>query len=233
MLPLFSMQEILTNNEVTAPLFEAVQRQQLFNTFVTYGMFISAALIAIARFIRPSIFQTLLRVVLNNQMLDQIIRENYNTLRLTDFMLLINFWLTCSMGSVLFLNNLNISLLLHIIWPILIHVFFMAPLFGVSFVSGDTHFRKENSYNLFLVPQFVGLVILPIIILAHLNMSMIPLFSWFFFFAITVLLLYLNWRGIVFAFQQGISLYYIILYICTLEILPISIVYLTIIGVRG
>ena len=227
------MNELLTHDESIWPLFEAVQRQQVFNSFVTYGMFVSATLIALARYIRPSIFQTLLRVLTNNQVLEQIVRENYNTIRLTDFMLLVNFWLTCSMSSMLFLHQLNSLFIFHLAWPILIHVFFMAPLFGVSFISGSANFRRENSYNLFLFPQFVGLVLLPIIIVAHLNIPLIPVFTWLFFTVIGLLLLYLNWRGIIFAFQQGISLYYIILYICTLEILPIVAVYLTAVGARG
>lgn len=232
MLPLFRMNDILTYNHDFWPLFEALPRSEFVNSVVNYGVFASFLLIALSKFYKPQVFQILLRVSLRNNSLDQIIRENYNSLRVPDFLLLLNFWWTCSMGSVLFFNVAGIPFFVHLIWPIALHLSILIPLGVVSFLTGNRSIKKENVYNLFLIPQFFGIIFLPIIIIGHLNAELMIPMTWLFLGLTGLLFFYINIRGIVFAFQQGISLYYIILYICTLEILPLTVLFYAFVGIR-
>lgn len=232
MLPLFRMNDILTYNHDFWPLFEALPRSAFSNSLVNYGVFASFFIIALTKSLKPTIFQTLFKVSIRNNSLNQIVRESYNSLRFSDFLLLINFWWTCSMGSILFYDVNSIPLVVHLIWPILLHLFLVIPLGGISFITGSRSIVKENVYNLFLLPQFFGIVFLPIIVIGHLNGELMIPMAWLFLSLLGLLFLYINLRGILFAFQQGISLYYIILYICTLEILPLTVLFYAFVAIR-
>ena len=223
MLPLFCMNDIFTSHNDIWPLFEAVPREELTNSILSYGVFVSFVLLAIAKIAKPSVFQVLAKVFLRNSSINQLMRENYNTLRVTDFVLLLNFWLMCTLGSIFYLNIKDVPLLIHVLWPIVLHVCLLLPLFVMSFVSGAKVIIRENVFNFFLVPQFFSLILLPIVLIGHLNVEIIVPLGWSFLIIVVLMYLYINVRGIVFAFRSGISLYYIILYICTLEFLPLSV----------
>jgi len=226
------MNDILIYNHDFWPLFEALPRSVFSNSLVNYGVFASFFMIALTKAFKPSIFQVLFKVSFRNNSLNQIIRESYNSFRFSDFLLLINFWWTCSMGSILFYDLGNIPLVIHLIWPILLYLFLLIPLGVISFVTGNRSIIKENVYNLFLLPQFFGIIFLPIIVIGHLNGELMIPMAWLFLILVGLLFLYINLRGILFAIQQGISLYYIILYICTLEILPLTVLFYAFVAIR-
>lgn len=236
MLPLFRMNDILTYNHDFWPLFEALPRTAFSNSLVNYGVFASFLIIALAKFYKPSIFHILLKVGVKNNALNQIIRESYGSFRFPDFLLLINFWWTSTMGSVLFYDiaeiPFEIPFIWHLIWPVLLQLFLFIPLGAISFISGNQSIIKENIYNIFLLPQLFGILFLPIIIIGHLNGELMIPMGWVFACLVSFLFFYINLRGFLFAIQQGISLYYIILYICTLEILPLTVLFYAFVAIR-
>ena len=82
----------------------------------------------------------------------------------------------------------------------------------------------ELVFNMMLFHNVLGMILLPVATI-H---SMVPAFGLFALFIVPALivLFYLMSivRSIYFAFREGISIFYLILYLCTLEILPILLV---------
>lgn len=217
------MFDILTYDHDMWPLFEAVKRSEGTQAIINYGIFFALILISVAKFVRPEIFSALFRILIRNNSINQVIRENYGAVHFSDFLLLINFWLVTSMGSLLFFGGINIPFFVHLLWPVAVQLFFMIPLVLVGFVTGKKSVIRENGFNLVLLPQLLGLLLLPIVVVGHLNSSLIVPAGWAFFVCNALFILFINIRAIFFGLQQGIPLYYIILYICTLEILPLNV----------
>jgi hypothetical protein len=211
-------------------VFVATPRVETSDSVLTYGIFASLLVIALSRLYKPSIFEILVRVVFRNQSVLQLVREYYNIITVTDFLLLINFFGIVGMGSVLFVQFPEIPYFVHFVWPLVLFLALLFPLAITSFVTGESVVFRENRYNLFLVPQIVSILVLPMVIIGHLNPELIEILQNLFFGVLGLLFLYLNLRGIVFSLQQSISWYYIILYICTFEILPLTVIFYGFVG---
>jgi hypothetical protein len=214
------MNDILAQNTTLWPLFEAVPRDVSSNTMVNVGIFISLLFIALAKLYKPAIFSVLLKMFINNDSLNQHVREHFNTFNISDFWLLLNFWWVSGMGCVLFFNDGNTTFWLPFFFGMILHLFLLVPLFLVSYISGCSVVRQENSFNLFFLPQLLGVIFLPLVVIGYLNPSLFDYVGWGIFVLSIVLIAYINLRGIIFGIKHSIPLYYIILYICTLEILP-------------
>lgn len=81
---------------------------------------------------------------------------------------------------------------------------------------------SEYRYNIFLIGKVSGLILLPFIALAAYNATSYRKEVLIIAGMILLLLLFYRWfRGVRNAFQMRISPFYIILYFCTLEILPL------------
>lgn len=95
-------------------------------------------------------------------------------------------------------------------------------------ILGSIFSKRETTgelvFNMMLYHNVLGLILLPIATV-H---SMVPAFAPFSLFVVPVLIIlfYLMsiLRSIFFAFREGISIFYLILYLCALEILPILLV---------
>jgi hypothetical protein len=211
-------------------LFVATSRPETTDVVLTYGIFLSLIVIALSRLYKPTIFEILFRVVMRNQSVLQLVREHYNVITITDFLLVVNFFGIVGMGSVLFLP-IELNYFVHFIWPVGLFIYLMLPLALTSFITGEPIIFRENRYNLFLLPQLVSLLLLPLVIIGHLNNELIPDLQGVFIGVLALLFVYLNVRAVIFSLQQAISWYYIILYICTLEILPLTVLFYGFVGV--
>ena len=103
-------------------------------------------------------------------------------------------------------------------------VYFFMQQFFLVFVGGiigrmKAIFHVIRNHN--IVHQVLGLSLFPLILMWVLNDLNSSLFPWLFFVLILLFQMYKIFRGFVIAIRQNFEWYYIILYLCTLEILPI------------
>lgn len=210
-------------------MFVVTSRAETSDPVLTYGIFLSLIVIALSRLYKPTIFEILFRVVVRNQSVLQLVREHYNLITVTDFLLVLNFFGIVGMGSVLFIP-IELNYMVHFIWPVGLFIYLMLPLAICAFITGEATIFRENRYNLFLLPQLVSLLILPLVIVGHLNSEMVANLQSVFLGILSLMFLYLNIRAVIFSLQQSISWYYIILYICTLEILPLTVLFYGFVG---
>jgi len=212
-------------------LFIASPRANPVDTSITIGLVISILLVALAKWYRADVFMFLKNIFFRNNLVSQVVKDNYKLKHLGDYLLLINFWVLCVLGGLLMYRhpvNLdysqNIPIWFTFTWPILFFVWQIIGFLSVAFVTGFKAIRQENILNLVLIPQFIGLILLPLVLVWHLNLMHATIFSSIFLLILAFLFFYLVFRGIIFSIRQSVPLYYIILYLCTLEILPLIVV---------
>lgn len=116
---------------------------------------------------------------------------------------------------------------LYLIVLVVVNAYFMVKIL-IYKILGSVFSQRETTgelvFNMMLYNNILGLILLPVSTI-H---SMVPAFGAFSLFIVPVLiaLFYLMSliRSIYFAVRVGISIFYLILYLCTLEILPILLV---------
>ncbi len=115
----------------------------------------------------------------------------------------------------------------YLIIFVVVNVYFMLKILLYKML-GSVFSQRETTgelvFNMMLFHNVLGMILLPVATI-H---SIVPAFGLFALFIVPSLiaLFYLMSiiRSIYFAFREGISIFYLILYLCTLEILPILLV---------
>src|SRR5690606_38333121 len=104
-----------------------------------------------------------------------LIRENYNTIRIIDFFLLANFFIITSIGSLYLYNVDYISKIIHLTWPVLMVLLALVSLYIIALITGERDIFKDNYFHFFLLPQFFGIILTPLLIVGFFHPEYINL----------------------------------------------------------
>lgn len=216
-----------SGNEVPASLS---LRSEHVAIVATSLLALSFFVIALARISSRQMMYGMFRAVYKNKQLEKIVQEEYSLNNLSSFFLIVNYVISGS--AMLFLSlpsksTIDLWMVLALV-PIPFLMVFL-PWFTLSFtgaLTGEKNMVWESKVNTILFAHFTGLIYSLILLLWAFNMQWsgifvriflgVTLFTWFYRFL----------RGFIFAFGKGAPWYYIILYFCTLEILPFALCYL-------
>jgi hypothetical protein len=90
----------------------------------------------------------------------------------------------------------------------------------VEFISGEIGITKAIKLTNWAICKFLGILFSLLVLLWIFNDKNAGVFGYILLAILTVCYAYRIIRGIIFAFSKGISWYYIILYFCMFEIIP-------------
>ncbi len=210
---------------------ELTPRFQSWEWLVGYVLFVAFIALSITRFARAEIYKSL---VLANGKIDGVVsfvRETMPVLKPSSLLLVLNYFLSAGAICYLYIQNnerihLNNEALVFLL-PIGLLAWNIFSLLLTSWLSGAPDVFAGPVVFKIIGAQFLGL----------------------FYFIGAVLWLFISEQGILFAqialilffvetgfrvvksifivLKQGVSWYYIILYLCTLEILPLLMIYFT------
>lgn len=221
------MFSIVQNNSNSIPSALNL-RAENYTLYVLLFIIVSILLIALAKLSNSKTFKILLEVNTKGATIEQYLRENMRTGSLASIALLINyyavifvlFFLTLKNGYHL---NLSISLTISVIAPISLLIYDMIGIVFIGLITGE--FKRLKSILLVTITtnQITGIVLFLLALFWTLN----PQFGALFFkLSVSIFLIKVLFRiikGIYIILNNGVSLYYIILYFCTLEILPLMV----------
>jgi hypothetical protein len=200
------------------------------------GLLLSFILLTITRINTPHFVLSLSRSIYKNRNVEKIVNEELPIGRIANFCLVINFLLCFSIVVSFFLNEYY-HLYGWLNWVIAISIpsyLLIAPqlyLTLMEIVSGENHFSKEIKITNRIICEFLGLFGSLFLLIWIFNQHS----HWFIreitIYLITITYLYRLFRGFIFAFSKGLPWYYIILYFCTFELLPIYLLFNYISGV--
>jgi Domain of unknown function (DUF4271) len=208
---------------------ELTLRDQSITTLIGFGLFASFLLIAFAKLLRSDVYLTLAISSVKIQGVYSYIRETHPLNKGGSILLLINCLLCFSM--VLYIlgsfGNVEIGneILLVLIIPFILLIWPLACMIVVGGITGEKHALTEPIIMKLIGAQLLGLVYFIVGMAWVLNFLEEKLFFQIVVWAFVLEMILRLFKSITAVYLKGVSWYYIILYFCTLEILPLFVVY--------
>ena len=215
---------INNTQEIVVPKLLSPKVNSMYGT-ITLLLSIAILLITFARMSSSYFLIAITKSIYKNRSIEKISQEEMPLSGLSSFCLLINFLICAScllyLTVDLFHDTISTSTLLAIIYtPIL---FLFGPylfLNLVEFISGEKGITKAIKLTNWAICKFLGILFSLLVLLWIFNDKNAGVFGYILLAILTVCYAYRIIRGIIFAFSKGISWYYIILYFCMFEIIP-------------
>ncbi len=215
---------INNTQEIVVPKLLSPKINSIYGT-ITLLLSFGILLITFARMSSSYFLIAITKSIYKNRSIEKISQEEMPLSGLSSFCLLINFLICAScllyLTVDLFHDSISTNTLLAIIYtPIL---FLFGPylfLNLVEFISGEIGITKAIKLTNWAICKFLGILFSLLVLLWIFNDKNAGFFGYILLVILTVCYAYRIIRGIIFAFSKGISWYYIILYFCMFEIIP-------------
>lgn len=190
---------------------------------------VSALLIAIANLASRHLFFNLTVAFARYKQRDKMVQVEYPLLSLSSLVLTINYLIVLSgllymaFGTIFSLPAISFLYFMIIPFVMMIIPYFSSVFTGI--LTGEPGLMSENKINIFVFSQFKGIYYSLLLLVWIFNMHWTEIFIYIFIGSELLFTIYRFLRGFQFANKKGAAWYYIILYFCTLEILPFIILY--------
>ena len=227
-------------NTLTAPVsLAAEQKKKSGKEFLFYLLATAILLLAIFKFIYTKYFNNIFRVFFNsslrhNQLTDLLLQAKLPSLIFNIFFVIsagLYAWLLLKHYHQLKQNNNYILLALSILFVAIIYCGKFLTLKLIGWISGMQAAADQYIFVLFLINKITGILLMPFIIMLAFSPSHwvnIIIIASYFIIGILFLLRYLRSYGLLQS-QVKITGIHFLLYIIGIEILPLLLIYKTVI----
>ena len=208
---------------------ELTLRESLLTPAVGLGLFAAFLLISLAKLLKTDIFVSLLVSNTKVQSLQAYIRESHPLNKGGSILLLINYLLSFSL--VLYIISgfsrieMNNELLLIGLIPLGLLLWSLGSMFVLGLITGERQVFTEPLAMKIVGTQALGVLYFVIALILSLHSFGERFFLSVVFWAFIVETGVRLFKSIRVVYLHGVSWYYIILYFCTLEILPLFVAY--------
>ncbi|HKR05373.1 MAG TPA: DUF4271 domain-containing protein [Bacteroidia bacterium] len=202
----------------------------------TIALFITIGFFTWLKLINGKIIQQLFAAFFNNSVTNQIVRDENVLVQKASVMLSLVFYFTTALllyqVSVYF--NWEYKIIGRGPVRFIIFVLFIASAYSFKMVFLkliSTIFRMDRPvstyiFNIFLINNIIGILLIPLVLLIAFFPMGVDFFIWTGIVILVASFLYRLFRGIIiWTSLARFSLYYLILYLCALEIAPLLIIF--------
>ncbi len=188
----------------------------------------SFLLLTIAKLSSPNLKLNLIYGVLKNKGITKITREEFPISILTNSCLIINFILVSEVSAYIYFKSIslesNFSFLLFS-FPLIIIIQPLLTSYFIELLTGESGLLLEVRLNSWLFLKISSIFITINLFFWVFNPNHEIIYSTILIYIYGLIYSVRLIQGLTFAISKGISLYYIILYFCTFELLPFAIVF--------
>ena len=224
----------MTISSILFPVLSVIPDELILRDFsvskiIGLGLFISFILIAVSKLIRSDVFSTLLIANGKISSINQYIHESHPINKGDSIVLLTNYFLSFSLILLILFQFPSVENIEHFLLvfftPICLLLFSLVSVYLVSALTGEYKSLLQLIQFRIIGVQYLGLAFFALgMVWTLTDMSLNTLLL------ISILILGLefvvrSFKSIVSIFQLKFSWYYIILYFCTLEILPLVVIF--------
>ncbi|MBU2019126.1 MAG: DUF4271 domain-containing protein [Bacteroidetes bacterium] len=183
-------------------------------------------LVVIAKFRNSRSFEITMKLFFRNMNFESTIKESWPIFSGNSWLLVVNFVLNLSLSLYLFYFSIETgsswaAMTQALFFGTLLFLLAFCSMIFVNFLSGNQKIVQLPSQVSWVLPQFAGLLLLALNTACLLNQEWQDKVFWI----IAVILIWVTlqrfYRSLIYLFRQQIEWYYILLYLCTLEIIPL------------
>ena len=232
---MYLCQEML-NILLTAESLVWIDKMQIHHpAWLFLTLFILFGLFAGIRFYYGSLLMQTLESAVSFQVATRIFNDNSVLLKQLDNLLYVFYILSTGLlllvveirfelepygisGGLLYLFNLAFLIILFLGRVVLVN--------ATGFIFDKIDIYREYLYNVFIFNKITGIFVLPLLLFViYTNGILNVVFQWIALTAVATLLIMRLIRGFMFSFRRGVSIFYMFLYLCALEMAPLILLY--------
>lgn len=205
---------------------ELTLREELFPHWVAYALFITIVVLSILKFQKELAFSNIKTAFIKPPSSLPEAKENLSSASFTNFVMLLNYFVVGGVAVYMLLVYFQKTNFWMVVLPGSIYLFQLFSLYFVGALSGEFKKVRENILLLNFSAHISGIVLIPILLIWLLNPQLSEivvttlLVVYIFFYILRIA------RGMLLAIRNKVLWYYIILYLCGLEIWPMVVAYL-------
>jgi len=224
------IQQIFGNGAVVEIPAHLLLRQNNLSHQVIPIVVLSFVIITFAKFQNHFIFNSLFKLMFANKNFEQVLKEDLKIASSGSVALIINYFLIVS--TCIFLSieaKIDIStgkaIIISVGIPTAVFLFQTIGLWLIGVVTKETKIITTPLLETTIIIEFTGFLLFFLALIWVLNPRYTDYFLITFGFILCLGFLIRFIKSLLSVLRKGVSWYYIILYFCTLEILPCAIVY--------
>lgn len=205
---------------------ELTLREELFPYWVAYVLFITIVVLSILKSQKELVFSNITSAFVKPPSSLPEAKENLSSSSLTNLMMLLNYFVVGGVAVYMLLIYFHKTDFWMVVLPGAIYLFQLLGLYFVGALSGEFNKVRENILLLNFSTHILGIILIPILLIWLLNPQLSHivvntlLVVYIFFYLLRLV------RGMLLAIRNKVLWYYIILYLCGLEIWPMVVAYL-------
>lgn len=199
------------------------------SAIIGYGLFASFVFIAIAKLFKSDVYRMLFFSNFKVKSINVFLKENYALNRPESFLLILNFFVSSGLILYILLDfptpELNPAFLSVLLFPISLFFFSILSIVFASLLFGEYRTIQQLMFFRIIGVQYLGILYMIIgVVWLFTNQSIHT------FLLVVVIVTLLEFflrilKGVISVLQKNIPWYYIILYFCTLETLPLMVLF--------
>lgn len=205
---------------------ELTLREELFPHWVIFALLLTISVLSVLKYRKEMVFAHLKGAFFKSPSTLPNAKESLSFLGITNWMMLLNYCLVSGIAVFMLLSYYKNTSYWLVTLPTLVYLFQLLSLFFVGLLSGEFKYVKENILLLNFSAHITGIILIPVLFIWILNPQLSEQLE-VTLFAVLILFYFMRLvRGMLIAIGNKVLWYYIILYLCGLEIWPIVVGYL-------
>lgn len=199
------------------------------------ALFVLLAFYAWIRVYYGSILMQTIQASVNFQMAARMFKDNSILQKQLDNILYVFYFLSTSL--ILYVAEIRFGLepfgatgfslfFINLVFLVMVFLARVVLINTAGFLFNRIRIYREYLFNMFIFNKLIGLSILPLLLFVVYTKGILQdILQWLTIATFLVLLLMRLLRGFVFSFKKDISIFYMFLYLCALEIAPLALLY--------
>ena len=200
--------------------------------YVGLILFISFLIIAFARLSKASIFSTLAKGLTKGQSINAYLKETVKLKDRSSILLIFNYILSAGLVVYLLIENLELSIKTKILLCIGIPFFLffrtVLSLILTEWITGEKNIISESIAIKIVGIELSGIIYFICGLVWVLNYDYADIISIVIIWTVVIESVLHLFKSMIIVYKKGIAWFYLILYLCTLEILPLFVVFYSI-----
>lgn len=209
--------------------FELELRNETVSIFYFVLLFASLSLISAARMINGNIFKVVVVGHFRVVAIRSFLKENLSLNRTSSYLLLLNYTLSGSFLVYSYLTTLQFDFFQSLMLGMGFTLFWLGwdilQLALIGWFSGEFKSVFDSIIFKVLESEFIGLIFSVFMLIIVVNPTLTDIILLIAGLLVIALWVFRIFKSIMIAFRRSVPWYYIILYLCTLEILPFFVGY--------